>query len=337
MRAPLREDLIGTLTHTSFLTAFPIQISTLDAQFCANAAKHHLPSLNPRDVIEIQGSSSSGKTHFLYLLLINCTIPHQHESTTLGGWGKVGITFDMDGGFSVTRFYQLLIGHLTRLLPSDKSTIRRIAQESLKRLHIFQPTSSTQLAATITHLAKYHTANSLETEIGLVAIDSISAHYWSDRFTAENMQPLSASLEHGKRIPGFTSSLQHILTALEVFRHSHGNITALTNWGLHPVTSIAVPMNYKQPLHPFPSHFPASRATASHLMNPSSLVNILETTWHITLSATPPSQSHNNTSFQAKEANRRQDEEFIALIRTPTSSTIRRFTFYIASNVIYVE
>jgi DNA-repair protein XRCC2 len=299
-----------------------------------------LSSLKPGDVIEIQGPPSSGKTHLLYSLLIDCTIPYSHQSTVLGGWNKVGIVFDMDGRFDVIRFNQLLLARLARLL-SDSRIAGSIARESLGRLHLFRPTSSTQLTATIAHLPKYHAAHFPRGAIGLIAIDSMSALYWPDRFTAEQLQPASNLIERSKDAIGFSPSLHHILIALKLFHSTHGNMIVMTNWGLQRMSGTA-PTIYKQHLNPFLNPFVAARPSVPRLVGalPRPSHDDLPLTYHITLSSTPSPRIQAGISMaeaKAQEANRRQTEEFIGLIRATSHSATDKLVFRVTSNTVVVD
>lgn len=150
--------------------------------------------------IHIHGHPASGKTHLLYFLLATC----------LAEWEKAAVVFDMDGRFNVSRFKQLLV---TRL--STATTVDRC----LKNIHIFRPTSSDQLAVTLAHLPKYHAKHFADIALGIVAIHSVDALNWLDRFKAEQLR-----LPHG--------SLQNISSILETIRLSLGSVVVLTDWGL---------------------------------------------------------------------------------------------------------
>ena len=181
---------------------------------------------DPPPVLELRGPPSSGKTHLLYFFLILCVIPESHQDIRLGGSNKAAIVFDMDLSFDVIRFNQLLAGHLLRLLPSDRSAASTIARRSLQKLHIFRPDSSLQLAATLFQLAKYHAFCLPGEAIGLLAIDSVNANYWPDRFTMEQMH---TSTSNKRRV---VPSLQHILAAAEPLRRSCGFTTVITSRAL---------------------------------------------------------------------------------------------------------
>ncbi|KAG6842568.1 hypothetical protein C0991_000094 [Blastosporella zonata] len=251
--------------------------------------------LGPGDVVEIQGGPSSGKTHLLYHLLIACISPSLH-----GGCAKVAVVFDTDNTFDIVRFNHLLIRRLARL---DPTSAESIAHRSLKKLHIFRPSSTTQLATTLSHLAAYHSYHLADEEIGVVAIDSISSHYWSDRFIAEQMPTPPSSLT---RAP----PLHHVLLALKSFTHTHRPVVLMTNWGLHlfhDSTSL-----YRQHLRPFPTLHLGS--------NPTRL------TCHITLHRVDPSSLESQGQVQIS-----------GLVRKPNSSSVAEFSLYITAEDIFTE
>ncbi|KAJ7492515.1 hypothetical protein FB451DRAFT_1218610 [Mycena latifolia] len=284
-----------------------------------------IPALGPLnwgDVLEIQGPSASGKTQLLSLLLATCIMPPSHHETHLGGWGKAAVVFDTEGTFDARQFHDLLLFRLARALSRSNASsddAQLLALASLRRLHVFSPASSAQLAASIYHLPAYHTAQMPDADIALVAVDSLSAYYWPDRFTAEQLRPLA--------LPNSATPLQHVLTALQTFRLSHKPVTVLTNWGLTLADnssgpSPAPPVFYKQHLPSFPS-FPESHSRPSS--DPLSSNN-LPLTHHITLYSVPipPFHGHGNPSFSdATEADVRR--EVTGYIRRPDSSRVSRF------------
>ncbi|KAJ7235904.1 P-loop containing nucleoside triphosphate hydrolase protein, partial [Mycena haematopus] len=203
-------------------------------------------SLNWGDVLEIQGPSGSGKTQLLYLLLATCTMP-----CSLGGWGKAAVVFDTEGSFDLRNLHSVLLSRLvlafSRSNPSSDD-VQLLAETALHKVHIFRPASTLQLAASIYNLPAYQKTHMPDADIGLVAVDSLSAFYWPDRFTAEQLRPLTNSS---------ATSLQHVLTSLQKFRLSHNPVTVLTNWALTVADNSdshgPPPVFYKQHLPSFPS------------------------------------------------------------------------------------
>lgn len=269
------ESLIQLLSAVKYETAPPgsTLIPALDAHFFSAPFHHASPysSLNRGDVIEIQGLPGSGKTHLLYFLLATCLLPSSHLFAPLGGWERVAYVLDMDQAFDIRRFKQLLSNRLTRLIPAH--AVPLVAAKCLDRLHIFRPTSSNQLAATIAHLPKYHATHFRELDLGLIALDSVSTFCWRDRLTVEQLR--SGPPLHDPRLN--PNPLHHILSKLQEIRLSHGAITVMTNWGLvaqnKPLTGF-----FNQHLNPYPSPFVGSTKD----------FELFPLTHHITLSAEHP-------------------------------------------------
>ncbi|PFH54577.1 hypothetical protein AMATHDRAFT_123916, partial [Amanita thiersii Skay4041] len=249
----------------------PSHIPALDA---------HSP-LNFADVVEIQGPPATGKTHLLYHLLINCIIPVKYSTFHLDGWDKAAVIIDTDMTFNVQRFNILLQQRLKRKLPhANEEIICAVAHAALKRLHVFRPHSSTQLAATILNMPKYHADRLKEDQLGLLAIDSISAFYWPDRYMNEQMQLA------GTNAQSYTPPLCNVLSALQSLRLSHGPVIILTNWALVADPSSLdspVPL-FKQHLYPFPAPF--SSTHPAHIFTPLNAPHyLLPLHYHITLSS----------------------------------------------------
>jgi len=367
-------------------------IPKLDAILSAQEQQSSCPasSIDRGDVLEIQGPAASGKSQLLYHLVITCIMPSRYQSVNIGGWDKAAVLFDNDGTFHIESFHSILLSRLTSLIP-DRYRVRTpnsvlqlvsdpaedLAAECLTKLHIFKPTSSIQLAATLLHLPQYHSSHpALQSrEIGLVAIDSISAFHWNDRFTVERSRNARKV-----RAADPASHLLHILAALRSFRVSHGAAIVVTNWGLNPLKSSAhtgqpaLPF-YKQHLHPFPSPFerpppmlqsarpdqdiehsypPRSssplvdqeqqlqRATARDF-DSQHVQQILPLTHHITLhplSIDP--LSANSTLAESEEQNASRctivkRREVLGFVRTPHSAESGEFSFFITERGVLAE
>ncbi|KAH8988918.1 P-loop containing nucleoside triphosphate hydrolase protein [Lactarius akahatsu] len=175
----------------------------------------YLSSLHRGDIVEIQGPSGSGKTHLLYYLVCSCILPPH-----FGGWNRVSVIFDTDGSFDVHRLRALLQRRLTHYFPPHNDTTGQVISVALRNVHLFRPNSSSQLAAGLANLPSYHTSNLPTSEIALLAIDSINAFHWLDRFATERHRSAA------------TPTLAQItLTALRNFHRSHRPIIVIVSWG----------------------------------------------------------------------------------------------------------
>ena len=175
----------------------------------------YLSSLRRGDVIEIQGPSGSGKTHLLYYLVCSCILPPH-----FGGWNKVSVIFDTDGSFDVYRLRALLESRLIQYIPSHNDSAGQIISVALRNVHLFRPGSSLHLAAGLANLPTYHFSNLQTSEIALLAIDSLSAFHWLDRFSVERHRSAPVS-----------NISQITLTALQNFHRSHRPIMVFLTWG----------------------------------------------------------------------------------------------------------
>jgi len=262
-----------------------------------------------------------------------------------GGNGLAAVVYDTDSSFDVARLHQLLLTRFSLIIPHNIEMARRLAEESLRRLHIFRPASLLQLATSLLYLPHYHKVHIPEHEIGLVAVDSISAFYWPNLFIAEQMRNVPQSAQ-GASGPASAHALQHVLTALGRIRLSNAPLIILTNWGLNPAWQSSGQVTfYKQHLHPFP-HCPendANTLSSSVLSDLPPTPDLLPLTHHITLSPVsvppfPPELSLRDAIKQEVEYRRRmvQKGEIMGLVRTAGSREIRHLTFCITSENIDV-
>ncbi|GLB36256.1 putative meiotic DNA recombinase assembly [Lyophyllum shimeji] len=339
----IQSESLATLLTSVHVETSPVgltHIRPLDAHLFSTANNPvFTSSLKRGDVIEIQGAPSSGKTHLLYHLLIICVIPSTHHSTTLGGWGKAAVVFDMDHNFDIVRFNRLLRHRITRLLGNDAPDIENVVQQSLQRLRVFRPHSSLQLSVTISDLAKYHSDHVTHEEIGIVAIDSMSAHYWPDRFVAQQMRTAAMSSEHAKEAQAYIPPLRHVLLALESFRRTHSPVIIMTNWGLHSASKND-PFLYRQHLHPFPAPFPHSHPTTSRRDAPATVSVFHEDmprlTCHITVHQDVNKKSDSPGSHDDRLDLARKGK-IVGLIRTPNATSVGKFLLYITNDEVLAD
>ncbi|PBK77188.1 hypothetical protein ARMSODRAFT_949087, partial [Armillaria solidipes] len=229
----------------------------------------------PGDVVELQGPSASGKSHFLWYIIIRCILPTFHDAIRLDGWAKAAVLFDTDSTFDVCRFRTILSSHLAKLgVPAV--SIGPAIQAAMSNFHIFRPGSSMQLVASLVNLPTYHAISLSASEIGLVAVDSMSTFYWSDRFAVEQLRSFGKVSEPSSSV----YPLHNIATVLERFHVSHNPLIILTNWGLNLESSSPF---YKQHLYPFPSNFTTEdRPSMAKFSSNPPLASPLSLTAHIT-------------------------------------------------------
>ncbi|TFK99734.1 P-loop containing nucleoside triphosphate hydrolase protein [Pterulicium gracile] len=233
----------------------------------AEPSAHFPTCLRPGDVLELQGPPGSGKTHLLYHLIITCVLP-----TSLQGWGKIAAVYDLEHTFSIRRFRQLLQFRIDSAA-SPITNIQDIAAACLSRVKLFLPTSSTQLAVSILHLPMATASHPTDDELGLIAVDSLSTFYWSDRFTSEHQ-------DNHTRNP-----LYHILTAIKSILRTHSPVFVYTNWALYPATA----RGNQQTSAFFRNHLkPSSKSSDSNSSSRTEINAVLPLAYHITLARSVP-------------------------------------------------
>ncbi|KAF8912769.1 hypothetical protein CPB84DRAFT_1759460 [Gymnopilus junonius] len=146
-------------------------------------------------------------------------MPAHYLSEFVGGWDRAAFIMDLDGHFRISRLHDVLLDRLQALLPS-KSVIP-VVERCLGRVHIFRPTSSEQLSATLAYLPQYHAKNVQGMDLGMLAVHSIDSFYWLDRFRAEQLYSTSP----------LSIVSRNIFSILESLRSCHGFITILIHSG----------------------------------------------------------------------------------------------------------
>ncbi|TFY71048.1 hypothetical protein EVG20_g1946 [Dentipellis fragilis] len=301
------------------------------------------------DVIEIQGSASSGKTHLLYHLLVTCVIPS--EPRLLNGWNKAAVVFDLDGTFDIRRFRQLVLSRITQQhspYALDQTGAAAVVSQSMRNLRVFRPSSSLQLVANLHSLPLYHASDLPSSEIALLVIDSVSAFYWQDRFSFEDLRPRQSHLSTGTR-PAMTDAgsgtpaslsatniVYHILQALQKFQLSHVPVTVLSNWGLHPIrqhhaNDRSAGPSYGQHLHPFPAvdlHHPPISAWD---ILPTSDVR-LNLTHQITLRPAGTSQCPSGAAWSRRGGS--EEQRLKGYVRTNGVTEVQTFSLRIESDTV---
>lgn len=281
------------------------QINALDAYCCAtgsNPSSPHSP-LKRGDVIEIQGPPASGKTHVVYHLVATCVLPVLHRSVKLHGWEKAAIVFDTDGSFDIRRLKQIIEHRLQRLISSEDE-IPAVIEQCLKRIALIRVTSTLQLAVSIINSPSYLARLFPGSELGILAVDSLSTFYWPDRFAAEG--PVDDP--SNSRPVAIDNRFRNVVTALQKIRSSLCPVIVLTNWGLTPASrGTGPPTFYRQHLNPWPDPFTPPREGLDQYIVPNP--------------ALPAISFHVTTAVDSARL------KFSGHLRCPGSETIGRMDF----------
>lgn len=280
-------------------------------------------TLRRTDIVEIQGPPACGKTHLLTFFIMTAVLPGswdvkllppigssappQTETVAVGGKAKAVAFFDCDGRFDATRLEKVLRSHLVRRLEATTAGLPGLfgyepsvnaldatVRACLKRVHVFSPTSSLSLAATLHRLPAYHRKECLDDEIIYLMIDSMSAFFFQDCYragTAAGRRPLPTA---------------HVLTALTAARRRLGCVTFLTNWILAAPASSSTSSNAPPKQHlptPYPAPFLPS-APPPRLPDPKDpfAERGLQLTHHLTLFPAPVAPFPAQTSLASAKS-----------------------------------
>jgi len=160
------------------------------------------PAPNPATkppVIELTSTSPcSGATQLLYHMTAISVLPPTFDSTALQGKGGAVVLLDNAGTFDVQRLQRIMRHHIQQHLPPSSTgpvrmgpsreadaDMEALIHTSLQHVHVFHPTSSRSLLATLHSLPSYllsPTAHlSGARHLQALLIDDIGAFVWLDR------------------------------------------------------------------------------------------------------------------------------------------------------------
>uniref|UniRef100_A0A1B6MRG4 Rad51-like C-terminal domain-containing protein n=1 Tax=Graphocephala atropunctata TaxID=36148 RepID=A0A1B6MRG4_9HEMI len=137
---------------------------------------------NAKEVIELSGEPSCGKTLLFSQFIVKCILPTEKKNVKVGGLKAGVILLNTDHHFQMYKLVSLMEAHLKAVSETfSVSDVEDIVKNSLDRLIIYNITDSAQLLVTFHAL---HTVVSNRPEIGLILLDSVCAFYWQDSMTS---------------------------------------------------------------------------------------------------------------------------------------------------------
>ncbi|MCJ1393316.1 hypothetical protein MMC18_006188 [Xylographa bjoerkii] len=151
----------------------------------------HVPTRKPKPpVIELcSASPCAGKTQLLYHIVASSLLPRSH-----GGSGSAVVWLETDSRFCILRLHSALHSHLTShasLADISPLDVDALITTSLRHLHVFRPSSSASLLATLHSLTPYlfspHRHSSATRVLTTLIISNISAFVYQDRLNADEV------------------------------------------------------------------------------------------------------------------------------------------------------
>lgn len=142
----------------------------------------------PDPVVEISSTSSAaGKSQLLYYLTAIAVLPSTVDDIQIDGRNAAVVFVDTDGRFDADRLLTVARGIVQQKLkdPDQLPDVENILINSLQHVHVFCPTSSASLLATLQNLEPYlfGLTRHLSTDRPLhaILIDSATAFFWQDK------------------------------------------------------------------------------------------------------------------------------------------------------------
>ncbi|MCJ1437727.1 hypothetical protein MMC27_007114 [Xylographa pallens] len=197
----------------------------------------NLPARKPKSpVIELcSASPCAGKTQLLYLVTAASLLPRAH-----GGNGGAVVWLETDSRFCILRLRSALSSHIATLASSaDLSPLGldALVATSLQHLHVFSPSSSASLLATLLSLPSYlfspHRHSSAARALSTLIISNISAFVYQDRLDADQF-PYSP----GSNI--FVQRYRDLIAALRGMQATFSCTVVVGNVAFAPLQPIAL-------------------------------------------------------------------------------------------------
>jgi len=129
------------------------------------------------EVVEFYGSSNSGKSEFLYSVLIQCVLPKKFDDVEIGGEGIGVLFFDNENRFDIVRVIQLLEFKLKKLLRNEKS-LKTVLEMCLERIVLIKCTDDFQFFSSLMNVPHLMKSNS---SIKVIMIDGLASFFFLDK------------------------------------------------------------------------------------------------------------------------------------------------------------
>ncbi|KAJ2061687.1 hypothetical protein GGI17_002951 [Coemansia sp. S146] len=166
-------------------------------------------------LLELLGLAGSGKTQTAY-----------HICATIALDGQSVLYIDIDGKASAHTLAHHIQSRVKYTEPKTSESEQRVAQ-ALRRVHIFAPSSTQSLIATLAMLPKYVQRHGISA--GLLLLDGLGSNYWADRKEAVHVRLRS------KRATAFFRLQQLLVDTLQMVHQRLGCLTVATSLLLLPV------------------------------------------------------------------------------------------------------
>jgi Rad51 len=150
-------------------------------------------------VLELSGSTCSGKTQLLYLITVLSTLPKVINGQEFGGKAASVVILDTDGRYDVRRLTAVMNFHIRTILTKQSPEAEEMTDDdisllifsSLAHVHIFRPQSTSSLLSTIDSLPGYLLSRSAHMSanrvLSTIILDGASTFYYTDKMEDETL------------------------------------------------------------------------------------------------------------------------------------------------------
>ena len=166
------------------------------------------------------------------------------------GKGYAVVLLDLSSKFSILRLYNVMYDHLSLICSTNSfalphAEISSLISDSLAHLHIFRPQESSSLQATLDSIPSYllnqHTLHvSANRQLGLIAMNDLSAFLWQDRLNAdEDSDPSTTTRKEKANNSLLLQRYRNLVSSLRHIQQLFSCTIVATNWSFAPTTSVA--------------------------------------------------------------------------------------------------
>lgn len=211
---------MAAVAHLKMETESGVEfLSRVNTKPISSLGKEIFPlPLQPPQIIEVSGQTSTGKSLLCLDLMITILLPKKLFGVSLGGLESKVLFIDCDQHFNILHFADMIERKIKRICHEIRSEWKKLGSKicneelmtikkkeynnkihdalknCLKNLIYFKCTDSNEFAITLLSLDQCLINNS---DVSFVVIDSISAFYWYDRvYKADSWQRMESYLNN---------------------------------------------------------------------------------------------------------------------------------------------
>ncbi|KAM0788969.1 hypothetical protein ACM66B_003042 [Microbotryomycetes sp. NB124-2] len=199
-------------------------------------------------MVELQGTTASGKSSLLLFLAATAILPKRVRGIRVGGREQVVVWLDCAGDVDVEQLARLCKTHFKSMLPSMiPQDVERHVLASLERFIVLKPQNTKQLATMVRDLPQWYMQLPHMSEVRYVMIDGMSRFAWPDQWETEQ---LKVNVQYASAEPAASAdnrpiknspddltpaaALRLLISSLARLKSTLAPITFITQWVFVP-------------------------------------------------------------------------------------------------------